>query len=312
MIESSYSSVRQRLHDKAHDYFIFERLGKREKNQFFGATDALLDTNIDASDFRDAFKAVPKARIMLCYGFLQTLYVQQDAVQTLSKAVGLKDWKPERDPELFTIRDMRNRLCGHPAEAGATTKNGRISSAIIIQHDISENGFSGAIYYDDGFEAVQVDVAQFLSVNQERLLAQMLRIETEMGEKERAFREERANEHFASCFDNGFSYLLQRLHCSLSDEGRRVQADSHATMIKDTLSGLQDHLGSKYFTDRADSPAFRTVINGINLLQEIIKNGSDAVEEQDRFDLLYAGIQRYVDELIKEVRELDAKINMAI
>jgi hypothetical protein len=77
----------------------------------------------------------------------------------------------------------------------------------LHQPEISETGFSGAIYYDDGFETVRVDVAQFLSINREPLTAQMLKIEAAMDEKERAFRKERSKERFASCFDNGFPYL---------------------------------------------------------------------------------------------------------
>jgi hypothetical protein len=39
---------------------------------------------------------------------------------------------------------------GHPAFAGENEKPPRFSSAIIPNHDITQNGFHGHVYYDDG------------------------------------------------------------------------------------------------------------------------------------------------------------------
>ncbi|MGC1862850.1 MAG: hypothetical protein WA733_17480 [Methylocystis sp.] len=309
MIER-FAEVRGRIHAKADSYFVFERYCTRKKNQFFGATDALFDTNISASDFRDAFRAAPNAGILLCYGFLQALYVQQDALQTLSKAVGL-DWKPDDDPELSKIRDIRNRLC-HPAESGERKKNGRISSAIIPQHSISEPGFIGAIYYDDKFENVSVDVDRFLSLNQERLLEQMLKAEVAMDDQERAFRQERSADHFAICFEDGFSYLLERLHCALENEDRRIQAKSHADMITKRLIELQEKLRSRDFAYLADSSSFSIVTHGITLLIEIFDRDNASVESQYKFDLIYAGVKIYMEDLARDIRSLDAKLNTPV
>lgn len=310
MIEA-YSEMRQRIHEKAHAYFFFKRICKAKRNQFFGATDALFDTNIDASDFSVGVLAAPKAGMLLCYGFLQALYVQQDAVQTLGDAFDLK-WRAENDPELKRIRDVRNRLCGHPSKAGERDKSKKISSATISLHDISPAGFSGDIYFDDCFEKVQVDVQTFMKLNKERLLPQMMKIEAEMDKREKAFRDERSGERFASCVEGGFSYLVDRLHCILNNEDRRIQADCHADMMRDILLKLQDHLRSKGFADHADTLAFRVVFRGIDLLQGIIRSGNGSEEAQDHFDLIYSGLQRYIHDLIREISELDKKLGAPI
>jgi hypothetical protein len=307
----NFSDARERIHRKAHSYFVFERFCSRRRNQFFGATDALFDTNISASDFRSAFNAVPNAGIVLCYGFLQALYVQQDSVKVLSKAVGLC-WEPENDPELSKIRDIRNRLCGHPAEAGERKKNGLISSAIIPLHSISETGFIGAINYDDKFENITVDVDRILSLNQERLLEQVLKAEAAMDDQERVFREERSADHFASCFEDGFSYLLERLHCALDNEDRRIQSESHAKLITERLTQLQAKLRARDFAYLADSSSFSIVIHGIKLIGHIISSTNKSAESQYELDLIYSGLRKYVDNLETEISALDAKLNTPV
>jgi hypothetical protein len=108
-LNETYSAILEGIHEKAQEYLFFERLSKHKRNQFFGATDALFDTNINASDYSVGFRSAPRAGILLCYGFLQVLYVQQDAVKTLADTLDIP-WKPEYDPELEKIRDVRNRF----------------------------------------------------------------------------------------------------------------------------------------------------------------------------------------------------------
>jgi hypothetical protein len=147
---NTLSDIRERLHNKSHDYFTFE-YSRRERTSwrmFYGATDALLDASTAAAAFGRAVRGDSAVDLLVCYGFLQALYIQQDAVLTLSRAVGLK-WNPNDDPMLKGIRELRNRLTGHPAHAGEREKPRRLSSAIIVSRDIRPSSFSGYIYYED-------------------------------------------------------------------------------------------------------------------------------------------------------------------
>src|SRR5277367_2749467 len=115
----SLSDIRTRLHQKSHEYFTFE-YSRRERTSwgmFYGATDALLDASMAAGAFSRAVRGESPVDLLVCYGFLQALYIQQDSVLTLSRAVGLS-WHPNDDLVLKRIRDIRNRLTGHPAYAG--------------------------------------------------------------------------------------------------------------------------------------------------------------------------------------------------
>lgn len=272
----SLSVLRERLHRKSHEYFVFE--SKRRKaaklRMFYGATDALLDAGHAALSYSRAIASDPGVKLLVCYGFLQALYVQQDAVRTLSLAVGLEDWRPNNDKRLRQIRDTRNRLTGHPAWAGENEKPRRLSSAIIPDHNITQDGFRGHVYYDDGIEHLAVDVRLFLKDNEERLAAQMECIEMKMDEEERHFRNEQAARPFCTYFENGFPYLLQRLHCDLGDVGRVPQAQSHATMIRETINGLRQELEERGFNSTMTSDHIYKIFAGLDLLERRMTKAS--------------------------------------
>jgi hypothetical protein len=107
-----------RIHDKARRYFYFDiaRWTKNERDMFFGATDALPDSYAAAESYARSLQFEDRSNghgLLVCYGFLQALYIQQDAIKHLSCAVGLS-WRPESDAKLKRIRTIRNRAAGHP------------------------------------------------------------------------------------------------------------------------------------------------------------------------------------------------------
>jgi hypothetical protein len=305
-LTTSLSEIRERVHRKSHQYFAFDsnRIEKAKRNKFYGATDALLDTELAASNYGRivaAFATCAGAKLLACYGFLQVLYVQQDAVRTLSDAVGLK-WHPNDDDRLKFIRDTRNRLSGHPASAA---KSPRTSSAIIPDRNINPEGFRGHVYYDDGFADVEVTVESFLRDNEERLTAQMREIEAKMDDAERRFRIEEATRLFSSRLEDGFSYLLQRLHCELGDAGRVPQAQSHAQMIREVMIELQRDLAHRRFGSTASSHHIDRLFTGLNLLGRIMERSPLSLETQHEFDLIYDGVEKNVLLLKRILAEID-------
>jgi hypothetical protein len=312
-LPDSLLEIRERLHRKSHEYFAFDydRREDAKWRMFYGATDALLDAGTAAAGYGRAIAAHPGAKLLICYGFLQALFVQQDAVATLSRAVEL-DWRPKDDERLREIRDTRNRLSGHPARAGENEKPPRISSAIIPDHDINQNGFRGHVYYDDMVVQVDVDVSLFLNDNQERLVIQLRKIELMMDETERQFRTEQAARPFSRCFENGFSYLVQRLHCDLANEGRVSQAQSHGKMIYDALLGLKQELVERGFKSATTSYHLERIFTGLDLLNELMNNGRTSSKTQHEFDLIYDGIETNINALRNVFGEIDARLRTPV
>lgn len=307
------SDVRQRIHSKSHDYFVFDygRRDRRKWSMFYGATDSLLDSHTAAVSYSLAIGSDTGANLLICYGFLQALYVQQDAVRTLSLAVGL-DWHPRRDKRLSEIRNYRNRLTGHPSLAGETEKPRRLSSAIIPYHDITKEGFRGHVYYEDGTDRVLIDVASILRDNERQLTLQMLAIENKMDEDERQFRSNHMASPFTSYFGNGFPYLIQRLHCELDDASRLVQAETHAQMVRERICALQANLRERGFISEILDDYIERALTGLRLLEEIMTRNSRTKADQHTYDLVYDGIEKTVSTMKSFVTDIDRKLHTPI
>ena len=75
----------------------------------------------------------PGSSYILAYGFLQALFVQQDAVRNLHEALKIS-WEP--DPLLTKIRNIRNDAIGHP-----TKRRGGKCFNFISRPSITKSGF---------------------------------------------------------------------------------------------------------------------------------------------------------------------------
>jgi hypothetical protein len=309
LMADDFSTVRSRVHKKSHDYFAFShgRWDRSKRRMFYGATDALSDTSHAAGNYEHAVTSNMGSNLLACYGFLQSLYIQQDAVITLSRAVGL-NWHPNNNERLKQIRDARNRLTGHPALAGERENPRRLSSAIIAYDDITQLGFRGHVYYEDGSEEIKVDVAAFRKDNEELLSLQMQAVERKMDEQESEFRNTEASNPLSSVFTNHFSYLMQRLSCDLTDVGRIGQAQVHAQMVRESMTAFQNELTTRGFASEGTSYHFRLIFTGLDQLEALMKDGCPTQEKQNVFDLIFDGIEKNVGQLRSFAAEIDAKL----
>jgi hypothetical protein len=299
------SQIRQRIHEKAQKYFSFSYLSAADRNKFFGATDALFEVATIAEDFRLAIDKAPSAALLVCYGFLQALYVEQEAVWDLAK-IFKTGWKPSQAAELEKIRDLRHRISGHPNYT-PDKKRGN-SSAIINRRDVKPEYFEAHVYFDERFSVVRIDVGDFRETNAKNLLQPLMDIEAKMDAYEKAARERLAEACFAADFGAGFPYLRERLWCDLGDDGRRPQAYSHAGRIKEILAALQAKLCANGFDRHANSTTFDNVLYGLDLIKNVTDDAGGATQDQRHFGLIYAGIEKHLTELIREMKSLDEQI----
>ena len=308
---NSLADIRDRIHSKAEKYFTFA-CGKRDPKAWrmlYGATDALLDASMAATAYGKAVKSDPAIDLLVCYGFLQALYIQQDAVWTLSRSIRLR-WHPSDDPRIKEIRELRNRLTGHPAFAGEKQK--RLSSAIIEYHDVSSSTFGGHIYFDKTTERVRVHVPTILKDNEDRLAIQMLAIEAEMDKREDEFRSEQAKKKFSDVFGTGFDYLMQRLRPELDNDGRIGQAVAHSAMIRERAVALKKELANRDFESEVFSYELSVVIDGLDLIDKMIATSDRSPKSQNEIDIVCDGFGINMNKLREHVAEIDSKLNTPV
>jgi len=174
--------------------------------------------------------------------------------------------------------------------------------------DITRLGFRGHVYYEDGFEDIKVDIAAFRNDNEDLLLLQMQLVEQKMDEQEREFRNREAMQPLSSRCDGPFSYLMQRLSCDLTDEGRVGQAQYHAQKVREIMTTFRDELEARGFSSEGASYHLRLVMTGLNRLEAFMAEERQAQEKQDEFDLIYDGIEKNVGQLVRYAAEIDKKL----
>jgi hypothetical protein len=178
--------IRERIHRQSHNLTAFEQQNRSDENwnRFYAATDTLLDVETALGAF-DWSKRAPS--LLERYGFLQALVIAQDATRELSKSVGI-EWSPYNDDRLKYIRELRQRVAGHPAWSEKAKKyNYQRSSAMI---DLSENhrdGFNVVLYYEKGAEEVFVSFAHLQSENYSALIDRLTIVEKRMFEIEELY-----------------------------------------------------------------------------------------------------------------------------
>ena len=181
------------------------------------------DTVSDTETVISTFEALPDpctvgARYLMIYGILQALYLQQDAVESMVRALEPNTqpiYKIESEPEAEEIRKVRHRAVGHPTLEGnvASKKSpGSQMSHFLVQHSVHKDGFTLMTTFASGLHTfTHVSVAELIGRNRtmvERVLRQI------MGKLEAAEMEHRnmfTKEKLADNFPLTTHYLFEKV-----------------------------------------------------------------------------------------------------
>ena len=302
---SALGEVRERLHKKANSYFVYDlkRWDQAKWRLFFGATDALLDTEFTLSNVERGIPGDRQQAILACYGYLQALYIQQDAVALIWKSLDIAG-EPLADPKVRRVRELRNRIAGHPARAEKLGGGKRPSSAIINLHDIdTSSGFKAVIYYDDNMDVVDISFADLLADNCCGLMKSLLEAALAMDRRETEFRDAERVRPLSEAFGNGLTYTLEKLRCG-PDDNRREMA---MRMLGRSLDDLEIVLKERKFSHQASEYPIEAIREGLRL-GERLHQLSDAGRSEQTWWVISEGIDSHVRNLLRHLHALDEKL----
>lgn len=297
--------VRERLHRKATDYFAYDlkRWDRAKWRLFFGATDALLDTEFALSNIGRGIPTDKQHSILTCYGYLQALYIQQDAVASIWKALGLSG-DPLSDTKVQHVRELRNRIAGHPARTDHGPAKKRPSSAIINLQEIdSSTGFRAVIYYDDEMDVVSVSFRELLAENCAGLTSSLLEAERLMARSEANFRKNERRQSLAAPFENGLTYTLEKLRCGAGDSRREMAI----RMLGNSIDKLEAQLEERAFSYEASTHPIAAIRAGLKLGERLHEISDDDGLEQTWW-VISEGIASHARNLLNHLVALDAKL----
>lgn len=150
----------------------------------------------------------PGSSYIIAYGFLQALFLQQDAVRHLCEALHLQF---ENDPLLNEIREIRNNAVGHPTKRGHG--KGKLFN-YISRWSISKSGFE-LMTVEPNIGSTMNTKVNFRSllntqhVQLENVLDALLQaLQREEMEHRKQFRDEKLEE----LFPQTLSYYFQKTH----------------------------------------------------------------------------------------------------
>lgn len=138
--------------------------------RLFGAIDSLLDMENALRGLWWKIGSGETPTQLECLGFLSALYIQQDCVKEVYRALNRTDFA--LTSELQSIRNIRNRVSGHAAFAEQAKPPG---SAMWKPDTISSDGFEIVIYYMRGYATEFIDFRKFIRANNDGL-ADLLQI----------------------------------------------------------------------------------------------------------------------------------------
>lgn len=156
MIENKFEEIREICNHPWKRELLFQ--DKIIWNRLWASLDVIEDSQIAIDDYSNLseFSSDEKGYLYV-YGILHALYLQQDALRNLNKALFGQDidFKTEY-PELYNIREIRINSIGHPTDRG----NGK-SFHGISRMTIQKKGFQMSSSFpksgkEDEFEYVNI------------------------------------------------------------------------------------------------------------------------------------------------------------
>lgn len=225
----------------------------------------------------------------------------------MEKALGLPS-TALAEPDVHEIRELRNRLVGHPARRDRTA---RPSTAILSMMQIAGGQkLEGGIYYDDGFEIVSIDVPDFICRMREGLVPALLLIEQAMIDRETTLRTAESRKPLVDLLDYDFTYSLGKIASAARDIDRIPLAMHEMRSIQEHLQKAKAELEDRAFLTEGPLWALATIQGGTTLLARLAAS-SEALGEvsESEWDVVVKGIASAVDELRTLLGALDEQLN---
>jgi len=194
------------------------------------------DTVSDTETVISTFEALPDpgsvgARYLMIYGILQALYLQQDAVESMVRALGPSTrpiYRIESEPEAEEIRKVRHRAVGHPTVEGnvASKKSPGIQmSHFVVQHSVRKDGFTIMTTFANGLHTfTHVSVGELIGRNRtmiERVLRQILaKLEAAEREHRNMFKKGKLADIFPLTTHHLFEKVFEGIDSPTSGDGQ--------------------------------------------------------------------------------------------
>jgi hypothetical protein len=238
-------------------------------------------------------------KYLFIYGFLQALFLQQDAINGISLALFSKaiDFKVDF-PDAYAVRELRNDVSGHP-----TNRNDGKVYVYLVQISLQKTEFeylrqTPDIKRDDEF--IKVDVAKAISDTSRCIndvLSQAVNdLDVEFREYLDAHKERKMKEIF-----NQLGYACEKVLSNgyLKSAGYA----SSKRMVKE----CEDELVRRYGSVEAKD-SFSYTLEKVHIAYDLIDKALDDIPDEAR-DKIKKCLQEYLFDRLQELADMSAEVD---
>lgn len=181
----------------------------------------------------------PGSSYILAYGFLQALFVQQDAVRNLHEALKIS-WEP--DPLLTKIRNIRNDAIGHP-----TKRRGGKCFNFISRPSITKSGFQLMTIVPNQEHPMfrQVSLKDLLDTQHNQLEKGLTALLQALQKEDMEHREKFKREKLEELFPPLLPYYFEKLYESILSNHVWGDRADHVSQIREIIRNFNAALENR-------------------------------------------------------------------
>jgi hypothetical protein len=306
MIENIFKEIRKICNHPWKKELLFQ--DKIIWNRLWASLDVIEDSQIAIDDYSNLSEFSSNENgYLYVYGILHALYLQQDALCNLNKALFGQDidFKSEY-PELYNIREIRNNSIGHPTDRG----NGK-SFHGISRMTIQKKGFQMSSSFpktdkNDDFEDVNIlsCIATQNELLKEILNHAMKKLKFDFEIHKEKFKNDKLIDLIHPTIDYHFSKLYENIYRDYD----LVQINFN--LIFETYNNIKQGITERYSSLSALSGVELTTETldylFARLKRDLIEN---KIEDKMELYIFIDALKSHFDELQSMIKEIDEEFS---
>lgn len=243
-------------------------------------------------------------RYLLMYGLLQALYLQQDAVQDVCRALHLTGDLEDYGAEVREVRDTRNDAVGHPtSRRGAGSR----SYHFISRMTLTEAGFDLHSAYADGRSHTKHVTVSDLIATQQRANAHLLRNALdELQRRDEVHKDEFRREKLVSAFPPHLGYVFEKVfegtrRADAFEQGKAMLPEIRKAL--ETFRSMLENRGVGLGANPGIEPAYEELEYPLRELDQFFDSQPNLTSQAAEIFVFF--LRAKLQELAEMAREID-------
>ncbi|GEM_PF-4873886 len=240
---------------------------------------------------------------LIIYGLFQALYVQQDSVLNLCKSIDvcLEDIRTHY-PELFEIRQLRNKGIGHPSQEGSENS----THTILIDNDSIEL-FSDTETGEFSFAKYQI--SDCIEQQSKLLCGLMQKVIEKMKSIEKEHKDKYMQTKLRDCFPKDYQYPLEKIFQAINHGGDKTSLGlSHTKTLIEAINTFQAEIKKRGLQGRDISSVCLYIdwsIYPLEKLKEYFSSKSKGTINSKDARAYADSAELHLKELVEQVENMD-------